>query len=162
EMLKDPAKYETFTCLVPGSKLEESRVERGSDGKPRYGWKRGTPAIDQHRQAKLVQNGLLKREETLVHLQDADTGKTVLGHAGSVSWNAYRGRWILIAVETYGRSFLGEVWYAEADTPIGPWVYARRVVTHKKYSFYNPMQHPYFAKQNGRVVFFEGTYANTY
>jgi hypothetical protein len=69
----------------------------------------------------------------------------------------------MIAVESFGStSFLGEVWYAEADTPLGPWVYARKVVTHDKYSFYNPKQHPMFDQQGGRNIFFEGTYTTTF
>ena len=66
---------------------------------------------------------------------------------------------MLIAVEIGGESsMLGEVWFAEADTPLGPWAYARKVATHDRYSFYNPQQHPEFAKQSGRMIFFEGTY----
>ena len=57
---------------------------------------------------------------------------------------------------------MGEVWYAEADTPLGPWVYARKIVTHDKYSFYNPKQHPMFDKDGGRIIFFEGTYTATF
>ena len=48
---------------------------------------------------------------------------------------------------------LGEIWYAEADTPLGPWVYARKIVTHEKYSFYNPRHHPMF-DQAGRPADF--------
>ena len=55
-----------------------------------------------------------------------------------------------------GRSFLGEVWYAEALDPMGPWSPARRIVTHDGYSFYNVKQHPYFA--SGNHLYFEGTY----
>src|SRR6185436_14141225 len=106
--------------------------------------------------------GHLKPEETLLHLQDIDTGKPVLTGSGSVCWNAYRKRWVMIAVQTFGSSMLGEVWYAEADTPLGPWVYARKVVTHEKYSFYNPKQHPFFTNDGGRVLFFEGTYTHTF
>jgi hypothetical protein len=53
---------------------------------------------------------------------------------------------------------LGEIWYAEADRLTGPYVYTRRVVTHHRYSFYNPLQHPEFTKDGGRILFFEGTY----
>ena len=102
-------------------------------------------------------------DEALLNLRDVETGKTVLAHGGSVYWNAYRGRWVMIAVESSGStSFLGEIWYAEADTPLGPWVYARKVVTHDKYSFYNPKQHPMFDKDGGRIIFFEGTYTTTF
>ena len=38
----------------------------------------------------------------------------------------------------------------------------RKIVTHKEYSFYNPKQHPYFDKQGGRVIFFEGTYTTQF
>ena len=68
----------------------------------------------------------------------------------------------MIICEAGGTSFLGEVWYAEADTPLGPWVYARKVVTHNKYSFYNPKQHPMFDQDGGRLIFFEGTYTHTF
>ena len=69
----------------------------------------------------------------------------------------------MITVESYGStSMLGEIWYAEADTPLGPWVYARKVATHDKYSFYNPKQHPMFDKERGRIILFEGTYTTTF
>src|SRR5947209_2727425 len=76
--------------------------------------------------------------------------------------NTYRRRWVMIAVEVFGTSFLGEVWYAEANTPQGPWAYAVKIVTHDRYDFYNPKQHLMFDKANGRVIFFEGTYSNTF
>ena len=44
----------------------------------------------------------------------------------------------------------------------GTWQHARKVVTHDKYSFYNPKQHPIFDQENGRTIFFEGTYATTF
>ncbi len=77
-------------------------------------------------------------------------------------WNDYRRRWITIRCEVFGTSMLGETWYAEADTPLGPWVYARKIVTHDQYSFYNPKQHPVFDQDGGRVIYFEGTYVSTF
>jgi hypothetical protein len=41
-------------------------------------------------------------------------------------------------------------------------MYARKIATHNKYSFYNPKQHPYFDQGGGRTVFFEGTYSITF
>jgi hypothetical protein len=61
-----------------------------------------------------------------------------------------------------GSSFLGEVWYTEADTPLGPWVYARKIVTHDNYSFYNPKHHSIFDQEGGRIIYFEGTYSTTF
>jgi hypothetical protein len=98
----------------------------------------------------------------LIQLRDADSGKPVLAHAGSVYWNDYRKRWVFIVCESFGTSVLGETWYAEADTPLGPWVYARKIVTHDTYSFYNPKQHAGFAKDGGRIIYFEGTYTSTF
>lgn len=162
EDLAHPERHEAFTCLERGSRLDQPRIDRGPDGLPRYGWKAGTPAIHPADQARLLRAGVLKPEDALLALRDVDTGKLVSAHGGSVAWNAHRRRWVMIAVESAGTSFLGEVWYAEADTPVGPWVYSRKVVTHEKYSFYNPKQHPMFDKDGGRVIFFEGTYTHTF
>ena len=83
-------------------------------------------------------------------------------HGGSVYWNDYRQRWIMIGLEAFGTSVLGEIWYAEAEQFVGPWTNARKIVTHEKYSFYNPKQHPMFDQEGGRVIFFEGTYTNMF
>jgi hypothetical protein len=105
----------------------------------------------------------LKQEKKDTYLYDVTSGKKVKPHGGSVYFNALRNRWIMITVQQNGdSSHLGEVWYAEADTPVGPWTYARKIGTHNKYTFYNPMQHPYFDKDDGRVIFFEGTYSNSF
>jgi hypothetical protein len=37
-----------------------------------------------------------------------------------------------------------------------------KIVTHDRYSFYNPKQHPMFDKDGGRTIFFEGTYTHTF
>ena len=163
ERLKDAGSCEAYTCLQPGTRLSQERFDRGPDGLLRYGWKTNTPLLRQDQQTKLIVARRIKPEEALLNLRDIDSGKVVVAHGGSVYWNAYRGRWVMICVESYGTtSLLGEVWYAEADTPLGPWVYARKIVTHDKYSFYNPKQHPMFDKDGGRIIFFEGTYTTTF
>ena len=105
----------------------------------------------------------LKQEKKDTNLYDIESGSKISPHNGSVYFNDYRQRWIAIFVQQFGESsFLGEVWYAEADTPVGPWAYAGKIATHNKYSFYNPKQHPFFDKEGGRVIFFEGTYSFTF
>jgi hypothetical protein len=156
------SRYEAFTCLAEGSRLKDRRLDRGADGALRYGWKKNTPAVGPKEQVELIRAGHLKPEETLLQLRDRDTGRPVFAHGGSVYFNRYRDKWVMIAVESGGTSFLGEVWYAEAETPLGPWVYAVKIVTHDRYSFYNPKQHPMFDKDGGRTIFFEGTYASTF
>lgn len=160
--LADLSAYEAFTCLREGSRLDKPELDRDAAGRLRYGWKKNTPPLGPQQQAKLVRSGTLRADEALLHLNDPETGKSVVAHGGSVYWNPYRQRWVMLTVEAGGTSYLGEVWYAEADTPVGPWVYARKVVTHERYSFYNPKQHPFFDQEGGRVLYFEGTYTHTF
>ena len=91
--------------------------------------------------------------------RDAGTGKKIKNHNGSITWNPWRRKWISIFTESSGEnSNLGEIWYAEAEEPEGPWRKAVKILSHNHYSFYNPKWHPYFSKEDGKVVFFEGTY----
>jgi hypothetical protein len=158
----DLASYEAFTCLKEGTRVDAGEVDRDEAGHVHYAWKHDTPPLGPQDEKKLIEAGKLKADEAIFQLRDVDTGKPVVAHAGSVYWNEYRKRWTYIVCEIGGTSMLGEIWYAEADTPLGPWVYARKVVTHNTYSFYNPKQHPYFAKEDGRFIFFEGTYTQTF
>jgi hypothetical protein len=163
DLLKEPDACEAYTCLVPGTRLAEQRLDRSPDGRLRYGWKVSTQLVRHDQQAKLIAARRMTVEESLLNLRDIDSGKTVVAHGGSVYWNGYLNRWVMITVESFGgSSLLGEIFYAQADTPLGPWVYARKVVTHDKYSFYNPKQHPMFDKADGRIIFFEGTYTTTF
>lgn len=105
--------------------------------------------------------------ETKSNFVDSE-GNKVTPHRGSISWNEYRKRWVMIFGETRSDekntdpSRLGEIWYAEAVSPFGPWDRCVKVVTHDRYSFYNPKQHPYFANENGKVIYFEGTYTDSF
>lgn len=162
EAFRDPAQYEAYTCLKQGSTADKPEVERDAAGKVHYTWKRNTAFVGPAEQQKLISSGMLKSEEALLRLRDRDTGKPVVCHTGSVNWNAYRKRWAMITVQHYGTSLLGELWYAEADSPLGPWEYAVKIMTHEKYSFYNPKQHPYFDQQDGRLIYFEGTYTQMF
>ena len=110
----------------------------------------------------MIQAGHIKPEERLFQFTDVETGQTVKIH-GSIYYNPFRKRWVSIRNEVGGTSsYLGEIWYCEADHYLGPWVYARKIVTHDNYSFYNICQHPLFAKEGGRKIFFEGTYTYTF
>lgn len=155
EDMRRPERYEAFTCLKEGSTIDKPEVTK-------YAWRKNTPVVGPMEQGKLVARKQLAKHEALLQLRDRDTGKPVVAHAGSVAWNAYRKRWVMIANEWGGTSFLGEVWYAEAPAPTGPWAYAVKVATHPKYSFYNPKHHPVFDEANGRRIYFEGTYSHTF
>lgn len=162
DLLKDLSNFEMFTCLKEGTRVKDAQLDRDEAGRLRYSWKKNTPIVNQQEQIDLVKAGKMKTEEGLIQLADIETGKTVLAHGGSIYWNKYRKRWICIYVQVEGTSYLGELWYAEAPTPLGPWVETRKVATHNHYTFYNPLHHPFFDQQDGRVIYFEGTYCNTF
>jgi len=113
-----------------------------------YTWKRGAQPISPG------------DPESWIRLLDVETGNEVRPHGGSVCWNPHRQRFIAIFLEVGGSSYLGEVWLAEADTLLGPWAYARKIVTHDRYSFYNVVQHPFLDREQGRFIYFEGTYTD--
>lgn len=162
EALADLSRYEAYTCLLPGSNLTRPRVDRGPDGSLAYRWRKDAPPVGPTAQQGLVSRGLARADELLFGVTDVESGKAVTIHRGTVSWNEYRRRWILIGCEIGGTSHLGEIWYAEAPDPLGPWGYARKVVTHERYSFYNPAQHPQFDQDGGRRIYFEGTYTHSF
>ena len=93
---------------------------------------------------------------------DVDSGETIQLHRGSVNWNPYRNRWVMIACQRGGSSHLGEIWYSESTAATGPWRRAKKVLTHDQYSFYNPVHHLHFDQADGRVIYFEGTYTNMF
>ena len=142
--------------------MSSSKLDRGSEGRLIYSWKANTEPINYKQQVELIEDGTIKPEEGWLHLQDFVKETSIQSHAGSVSWNEFRRRWIMIFHERGGTSNLGEVWYAEGDTPVGPWVYARKIVTHDKYSFYNVGQHSIFDQDEGRIIYFEGTYTKSF
>ncbi len=166
--VNDPAQWEAFTPLVEGSMYDSAnpQLELDSQGKPVYGWKKHTQPMNTDMMEELAQNGHILRDESPFRLKDFQTGNDVRLHRASVYWNEYRENWIMIGNQAFGDSFLGEVWFAEAPTPEGPWENAVKVVTHhndaENYTFYNPKQHPYFNEEGGQFIYFEGTYANTF
>lgn len=162
--------YEGFTCLKSGTRdlgKDQVDLDRDEQGKLVWGWKRGTSPLSPKDQADLIAAGKLKREVSLQRLQDVDSGKPILVNNSSCAWNEYRKRYVLIASEADGDTKLGEVWYSEADRPEGPWVHARKIITHANkvgdaHDFYNPCHHPFFNQEQGRVIFLEGSYANMF
>jgi hypothetical protein len=158
--VQDPTAYEGFTCLPAGGRFdgEKTKLDRGPDGTLVFAWKKDTPPLSSRQRDQLTKAGVLKADELWSAFRDVETGKPVRPHGGSVSWSPYRRRWQAVFTQSGGTSALGEIWYAEADTPAGPWGYARKVLTHEKYTFYNPAHHPFFDQDGGRTIYFEGTY----
>lgn len=149
--LRDPGAYEAFTCLNADGSV------RRIDGHPSYRWQRDLPPITSAIEARLAREGKLTQDEA--HFLPRDSaGNPVEIANGSVHWNAFRRRWIGIFGQKHGTSELGEIWYAEADTPTGPFKTAVKIVTHRRYTFYNPVHHAFLDTNAGRTIFFEATY----
>ncbi|MFO1485292.1 MAG: hypothetical protein U1F71_18165 [Verrucomicrobiaceae bacterium] len=128
-----------------------------------YVWQSSLKPTSQKDEEKLIAAKKMPKNKARMQVTDAQTGKPVKLHAGSVHWNKHRERWIMIAVqEGGGESYLGEVWYLEAKQIEGPWHKAVKIASHPKYSFYNPSHHAFFDQLDGRVIFFQGTYAETF
>jgi hypothetical protein len=93
-------------------------------------------------------------------LRSKKDGKPVVAHSGSIAWHPWNKRWICVFMEKFGEpSPFGEVWYAESDSPMGPWGKATKIVSHNNYTFYNPMIHSEWLSEKSPEVIFEGTYS---
>lgn len=148
----NPAAYEEFTPYAAGA------LVRGSDGALDYKWHAGSRHVDS---AALKSAGLGADQDLDGHVVAVDTGNALSLVSNSFAWNAHRGRFVRIAQQLGGStSLLGELWHAEADTPMGPWVHAAKIITHDGYTFYNAFHHPEFDR--GRYLYVEGTYTSTY
>ncbi len=165
QSVQDFRGYEGFTCFQPGARFDhgKTKLDRTAAGKLTWEWKPNTPPPTPKQLDELVSKGLLQTSELSFRPLDADSKRPIDLVGGSVTWNAFRRKWVMIAGEQGGKSsFLGEIWYAEADQPEGPWPKARKIITHDHYSFYNPLQHPEFEQEGGRLLYFEGTYSTTF
>lgn len=89
----------------------------------------------------------------------ATGGEAIKPHSGSIAWHPWRKRWVTVFMQHFGRpSVFGELWYAEADVPTGPWGPAVKILSHDNYTFYNPRLHLEFTPDGSPLLFFEGTY----
>lgn len=153
EKVVSPNDYYAFTCLKEGTKFDPDNVQldRDSNGKLIYGWKRNSDPIGIRNQENLIASGKIDPHEAWLQLTDITTGDRVTEISrGSISWNSFRKKWIMI-------SGAKDIWFSEADTPLGPWVYARKVAQHKSF-FYNPTHHSFLDQNGGKDIFFEGTF----
>ncbi|MGE5190978.1 MAG: hypothetical protein ACM3U2_00660 [Deltaproteobacteria bacterium] len=159
----DTGKYEAFTCLKAGS-AGAPEPNLGADGKPVWRWQRELPPVDSKTEARWIQDGRLKPEYARFCPSGASSpASRVALHSGSVRWNEYRKRWVLVAGQMNGTaSVLGEVWYAEATSPTGPFSKAVKILTHDRQTFYNVCHHSFLDRDGGRTIHFEGTYTHDF
>jgi hypothetical protein len=172
----DLSSYEAFTPLKPGATYDKQSpaLERDAAGKVVFAWKKGAQPLSSQQLKELVEGKHVRREDLPFRLQDSAKGKPILLHGSSVAYNEFRKRWTMIALEQLGASMVGEIWYAEAPQPEGPWENAVKIVTHDRVveggftprhegmDFYNPRHHPFLDQQGGQIIYFEGTYTTTF
>lgn len=155
--LEHAENYEAYTCYRAGTE----ELERDKAGKLAYAWKANTHPVSVKHERELIAAGKMTEEEALYQVRDLETGKLIDLRAGSVNWNPYRKKWIMIGEQFGAAGFSGDIWYAEADQAEGPWRKIRRVATHGALSLYNPVHHAFFDQEGGRIIYFEGTLADT-
>jgi len=162
--LTNQASYEAFTCVTGNgaSKTADAKVARDGKGQAVYAWRKGVEPLSSKEERELVNANQLSAKEAHFQTVDVDSGKAVDLQTGSAFWNEFRKRWVMIAQQSGGTSFMGEIWFAEAESITGPWPLARKIVSHQRYTFYNPTQHPFFDQEGGRVIYFEGTYTEQF
>lgn len=103
-----------------------------------------------------------ERLESPEALRDEGGGR-VVPHSGSIAWHPWRERWVAIFMEKFGKpSPFGELWYAEAASPLGPWGPAVKIVSHENYTFYNPRIHPEFSDAGSPALMFEATFTQQF
>ena len=96
-------------------------------------------------------------------ISSAIDGKPVVPHTGSIAFNEYRKRWVTVFMQSHGKpSVFGELWYAEANSPTGPWGPALKILSHNNYTFYNPRLHPELTSGDSPMLLFEGTYTQQF
>lgn len=100
-----------------------------------------------------------ERVESPEMLEAAESGERVRPHTGSIAYSLYRRAWVAIFMQFGGKpSAFGELWYAEAPSPFGPWGKAVKVLSHENYTFYNPRVLMECTPEEASFLLFEGTY----
>ncbi|MSR48098.1 MAG: hypothetical protein EXS13_13745 [Planctomycetes bacterium] len=151
EALLDPAQYEALTCEPAGAAAG-------------WRWQKDLPPVDSKLEAEWVRDGQLAPELARFLPRNAvDAKERVLLHSGTVRWNEWRQRFVLIGCQLFGKtSVLGEIWYAESRDPSGPFTTAVKVATHDRQSLYNVCHLDFLDRDGGRTLHFEGTYTNEF
>ena len=144
------------------SAITNSDSYEGYSFEKTYEWRNSLKPTNPEDEKKVIKEGKLKPEGARFYLKNPANGKVIQIHSGSLAWNPYLKKWIWIFCEELGESVLGEIWIATADQPEGPWGNPVKIISHNKYSFYNPTQHDFFDQDNGRFIYIDGTYTEAF
>lgn len=148
----------TYEDVLNPSSYQALRYDKIS---MQWRWQKGLPPTTQIDEQILISTGTMPAGPARYELKDIATGKMVKLHGASIQWNAWKNCWVLVGIQSGNKedpSPLGEVWYAEADKPQGPWSKAVKIATHPRYTYYNPVHHGFLDAENGKIIYFEGTY----
>lgn len=156
--LLHPENYETFTPLRP-----DGTAEHDDTGRIRYRWRAQTAELSGD---NVTGSGASNRERLYGELRDArlepGAPHRVPIKASARDYNSFRKRYVEVITEDQPAFVpLDATWYTEADTPMGPWVYARRITGAGSRSIYNPTIAP-LRKNDGAQLFFAAVYAAPY
>lgn len=164
---RDPDQYEAFTCLT----ADGTAARRDEHGALAWRWVRGGHPVNYETTPDLVARGILGADEAAYQLVDVDSGRSVRAAQVGVAWNPFLRLWVNIVQEGLGDTTAGEIWFATARSPEGPWKHAKKVATHymsnqsyqnNSNDLYNPVQHFELMGDGGRLVYFSGTFVNTF
>ena len=148
--MRDPAAYETLRYDAAAGDWQ---------------WQTAAAPTTQEDEKKLLADKQMPAEKARYQLRSAADGAEVSLHTASIQWNAWLKRYVLTGVAMGGKdspSVLGELWYAASDSIQGPWKQAVKIASHPRYSFYNPIHHGFFDREEGRVIYIEGTYTKEF
>ncbi len=172
DAVQDPKNYEAFSYFKTGVEIPQNekgvrqfsadQLDRGKNGALIAKWRLNAFPISPATEISLLNKELITNDEAVTLLSETGSENKLRLASGSVAWNDYRKKWVMIAVQSWGSSMLGEIWFAESDSLEGPWESPTKIVTHGDYSFYNLRHHAYFDKDGGRIIYFEGTYTKMF
>ncbi len=123
-------------------------------------WQKAHAPLTQALEKKLIAAKSLPASAARGQLTDVISRQSIVLHSGSVQWNAFRKRWIMLASASLASSDAGDVWYAEAAAVSGPWGKVLRIVSHGAARFEAPCHHAFFDQKNGQLIYFEGGFAS--
>lgn len=161
----NPDSYEVYTPIKQGAVYDKkvprkTELDLDDNGNLKWSWKKKTGLLTQEQEENLIRIRVIKHSDAFYRFTDVDNGNAVELYSAAIQWNEYRKSWIMIAQSKKGTEPLGDIYYAEAKNPSGPWKNGKLIVSHDQWAFYNPIFHPYFSKDNGRIIYFEGNFDN--
>jgi hypothetical protein len=158
--------YETFTpCDTPAcDKMSEWRWRPSTFDNP-SGWH----GFGSSEERTALKKGLLKPDQARYQVRDVLTGKPMHGGLarGSINWNSYRKKYILVSDKgmnggASSESNYGELWYCESAALTGPWTDCVRAISHAGTgsSCYNPLQLQFMDEAGGEAVYIACTFTS--